>query len=230
MGIPARGFHPYLVFMPVVTAETTEEKLEIGSPPPPVWPEGGDDGESWEPGPAFPVTKGRIGLWLLLGSIAMLFGGFSSSYIVLRGLPSWQNVAIPSILWVSTGLLLASSVTIELTRKAMAKDLQGPAKAWIGVTGGLGLAFLVGQVGAWFQMVEAGVYLPSTLHSSFLYILTGLHGIHLMGGIGALVYVLTQTFRNRYTARDHEPIALCATYWHFMDGLWVYLFMMFVLA
>jgi cytochrome c oxidase subunit 3 len=216
--------------MPVTTEATTEEKLEIGSPPPPVWPEGGGDDESWQSEPAFPVTKGRLGLWLLLGGIVMLFGGFSSAYIVLRGLPSWQNVAIPSVLWISTGVLLASSVTIEMTRKAMLKGLHGPAKAWIGITGILGLAFLGGQVVAWMQMVQAGVYLPSTLHSSFLYILTGTHGIHLIGGLGALLFVLTQTFRNRYTATDHEPISLCATYWHFMDGLWVYLFLMFLLA
>ena len=233
-GNPGQGFHKYLVLMPVVTEETKERKLGAGNPPPPVRSEGGGEGggdeESGQPDTGFPVSKGRLGLWLLLGGIVMLFGGFSSAYIVLRGLPYWQNVAIPSVLWVTTALLLASSVTIEMTRKAMAKGLEGPAKAWIGVTGALGLAFLVGQVVAWSQMVRAGVYLPSTLHSSFLYILTGTHGLHILGGMGALTYVLTQTFRGRYTATDHEPISLCATYWHFMDGLWVYLFLMFLLA
>ena len=79
-------------------------------------------------------------------------------------------------------------------------------------------------------MVAAGVYLQSTLHSSFLYVLTGMHGLHLIGGLGGLTFVLVGTLGNRYTATDHEPVSLCATYWHFMDGLWVYLFLMFLLA
>ena len=217
--------------MPVVTEETTEAKLAIGTPPPPAWPgRGDDDGEPPAPGSRFPVSKGRIGLWLLLSAIIMLFGGFSSAYIVLRGIPSWQNVAIPSVLWVNTFLLLASSVTIELTRRAIGRGRTGRTRVWIGITGALGFAFLAGQVVAWQQMVAADVYLPSTLHSSFVYVLTGMHGLHLIGGLGGLTFVLVGTLGNRYTATDHEPVSLCATYWHFMDGLWVYLFLMFLLA
>ena len=99
-------------------------------------------------------------------------------------------------------------------------------KQWLGLSGVLGLAFLAGQLAAWQQLVRAGVYLPSTLQSSFFYILTGLHGIHLLGGIAALGAVLIMGFRNRLTAFKHEPLDLCATYWHFMDGLWVYLFLL----
>ena len=216
--------------MPVVTEEKIEEKLAMGPPPPPIWHGVGDDGEQFEPGSTFPVSKGRIGLWLLLSGIVMLFGGFSSSYIVLRGVPGWQNVAIPPVLWVTTIILLASSVTIEFTRRSVRQGQHGATKKWIVATGVLGFAFLGGQLVAWQQMVNAGVYLPSTLHSSFLYILTGAHALHLLGGIGGLTYLLTQTLRNRYTTADHEPVSLCATYWHFMDGLWVYLFLMFVLA
>jgi len=217
--------------MNVVTEEQTEEKLAIGSAPPPAWPRSrDDDGDPLDPGSTFPVSRGRLGLWLLLGSIVMLFGGFSSAYIVLRGIPSWQNVAIPSLLWVNTFVLLASSLTIELTRGSIQRGLTGLTKFWIGITGALGLAFLVGQIMAWQQMVDAGVYLPSTLHSSFLYILTGMHGLHLIGGLGGLTYVLVGTLRNLYTVTNHEPVSLCATYWHFMDGLWVYLFLMFLLA
>ena len=220
--------------MSVVTEEIgTAESVEIlDSGPPPRHPGGGDegDGEPRDPAPAFPVSKGRMGLWLLLTGITMLFAGFSSAYIVLRGLPSWQNVAVPSVLWVNTLVIMASSVAMEQTRRSMRRGQAGSAKLWIGATGALGLAFLVGQVVAWGRMVDAGVFLPSTLHSSFLYILTGTHAVHLVGGVGALAFVLIQTFRNRYTKQDHEPIALCATYWHFIDGLWVYLFLLFVLA
>ena len=75
-----------------------------------------------------------------------------------------------------------------------------------------------------------GVYLPTTLHSSFLYILTGAHALHILGGLAALGYVLIQTLRNQYTASNHEPVTLCATYWHFMGGLWIYLFLLLILA
>lgn len=216
--------------MSVLTEERIQNDLNVAPPQPPMWNNGGNGGERLESGSAFPVSKGRIGLWILLSGIFMLFGGFSSSYIVLRGVPAWENVAIPSILWGTTVILLASSVTIELTRRSISKGHKSAAKKWILATGGLGLSFLAGQMFAWQQMVNAGIYLPSTLHSSFLYILTGAHGLHLLGGIGGLTYVLTQTLRNRYTPTNHEPVSLCATYWHFMDGLWVYLFLMFILA
>jgi cytochrome c oxidase subunit 3 len=103
-------------------------------------------------------------------------------------------------------------------------------KTWILVSAMFGFAFLAGQLYAWRQLVLAGVYLPSTLHSSFFYILTGLHGIHLLGGVSALGYVLVRAFRNRVIPGRDESLKLCATYWHFMDGLWVYLFVLLVLA
>jgi len=103
-------------------------------------------------------------------------------------------------------------------------------KSWLVVSGGFGLAFLVGQVVAWRQLVAAGVYLPSTLHSSFFYILTGLHGLHLVGGVMAMAYVLSLALRNRLRPAADESLKLCAMYWHFMDGLWVYLFILLVLA
>lgn len=162
--------------------------------------------------------------------ICMLFAGLTSAYIVLRGAPSWQNIAMPGLLWVNTAVLIASSVTIDLTRRAIRKDRLEVMKRWLAVSGVLGCAFLAGQLVAWRQLVDAGVYLPSTLHSSFFYVLTGIHGVHLLGGIIALAYVFAKAMRNRLTAFNHEPLKLCATYWHFMDGLWVYLLMLLVMA
>ena len=222
--------------MSVVTEEIKrveghEDLIDIGSTPPPAARNGdGGSGNTGEPFSAFPVSKDQLGLWLALTAIAMLFAGLSSAYIVMRGAPAWQNVALPGALWVNTFVLLASSVTIEWARRRVQADRIGPTKFWMGLTAGLGLTFLIGQLIAWGQLVEVGVYLPTTLHSSFLYILTGAHGLHILGGLAALGYVLTQTLRNQYTASNYEPIALCATYWHFMDGLWVYLFLLLILA
>ncbi len=215
----------------VKSTEQQEDLFDVGPPPAPPWGRGrGGDGEPGEPDFAFPVSKGQLGLWLALTAIAMLFAGLSSAYIVMRGAPAWQNVALPAMLWVNTFVLLASSVTIEWARRRVREDRMGPTKVWMGTTAGLGLVFLVGQVIAWKQLVDAGVYLPTTLHSSFLYVLTGAHALHILGGLAALGYVLIQTLRNRYTVSNHEPVTLCATYWHFMDGLWIYLFLLLILA
>ena len=96
-------------------------------------------------------------------------------------------------------------------------------KRWLAAAGILGLAFLAGQLAAWRQLVNSGVYLPTTLQSGFFYILTGLHGLHLLGGVVALGVVLGKALNNRLTAFNYEPLRLCALYWHVMDGLWVYL-------
>ena len=222
--------------MSIVTEEIKIERERPPNPDPPSPPgpsdpgdAGGDDGSGGSRS-SFPVSKGRLGLWLLLTGVTMLFAGLSSAYIVLRGVPSWQNVAVPSVLWLNTFVLLASSVTMEGTRRRIREGRLEATRTWITLTVVLGLAFLVGQIVAWRELVAAGIYLPSTLHSSFLYVLTGTHAVHLVGGIGGLIYVWRETLRHRYTRSDHEPIVLCATYWHFMDGLWVYLLLLLILA
>jgi cytochrome c oxidase subunit 3 len=222
--------------MSTVTEEIKVERepsnLDIPPPPPPEGGDGGNggDGPAGDPASTFPVSKGRLGLWLLLTGVTMLFAGLSSAYLVLRGVPSWQNVAVPSVLWLNTFVLLASSVTMEGTRRRIREGRLDATRTWITWTAILGFVFLAGQLVAWRQLVAAGVYLPSTLHSSFLYVLTGTHALHLIGGMGGLVYVWREALKNRYTRSSHEPISLCATYWHFMDGLWVYLLLLLILA
>src|SRR5947208_11822651 len=201
-----------------------EERRPVG-PPPPIKPaDRGGEGDFGESGSAFPLSKGQIGVWILLTAIIMLFAGLSSAYIVLRGVPSWQNIELPSLLWPNTAVLLLSSVAVELSRRAIRRNDIQSMKSWLAVGGALGLTFLIGELAAWRQLVNAGVYLPSTLQSSFFYILTGLHGVHLFGGTIALSLVLLMALRNRLSASGYEPLKLCATYWHVMDVLWIYLF------
>jgi cytochrome c oxidase subunit 3 len=212
--------------MPVIT-----EEKRSGLVPPPLRPGGGgDDGSGGDSGSSFPISKEQVGLWILLTAIIMLFAGLTSAYIVLRGVPTWQNIALPSMLWPNTIVLLLSSIAIELARRAVRKNHLETMRRWLAVSGVLGVAFLAGQLAAWRQLVSAGVYLPSTLQSSFFYILTGLHGIHLVGGVAALVFVLVRAMKNRLTVFNHEPLKLCATYWHVMDGLWIYLFLLLLLS
>jgi len=211
--------------MPILVEERRQ------SPPPPVIPaDRGGDGDSGESGSSFPISKGQVGLAVLLTAIIMLFAGLSSAYIVLRGVPSWQNIELPSLLWPNTAALILSSIAIELSRRAIRRNDVQSMKRWLAAGGVLGLSFLVGQLAAWRQLVRAGVYLPSTLQSSFFYILTGLHGLHLLGGIVALSLVLLMALKNRLSAFRHEPLKLCATYWHVMDLLWIYLFSLLLLS
>ena len=159
----------------------------------------------------------------------MLFAGLSSAYIVLRGVPAWQRIELPWLLWPNTAILLLSSIAIDISRRAIRRNDLPSMKRWLATGGILGLVFLVGQLAAWRQLVVAGVYLPSTLQSGFFYILTGLHGLHLLGGVVALGLVLAKAIKDRLTAFNYEPLKLCALYWHVMDALWVYLFLLLLL-
>ena len=212
--------------MPVLT----EDRRTGVVPPPPVTPPGGrGDDDSSNSGSSFPISKGQIGVWILLTAVIMLFAGLSSAYIVLRGVPAWQRIELPWLLWPNTAILLLSSIAIDISRRAVRRsDLQS-MKRWLAAGGILGLVFLVGQLAAWRQLVDAGVYLPSTLQSGFFYILTGLHGLHLIGGVVALGLVLWKAVKDRLSAFNYEPLKLCALYWHVMDALWIYLFLLLLL-
>src|SRR5207302_7945673 len=115
--------------MPIVS----EERRRV-SPPPPIPPAGhGGDGDFGDSGSAFPLSKGQIGVWILLTAIIMLFAGLSSAYIVLRGVPSWQNIEVPSLLWPNTAVLLLSSVAVELSRRALRRNDTQSMKMWSAV-------------------------------------------------------------------------------------------------
>jgi cytochrome c oxidase subunit III len=212
--------------MPVLT----ENRRTGIVPPPPVTPPGGrGDDDSSNSGSSFPISKGQIGVWILLTAVIMLFAGLSSAYIVLRGVPAWQRIELPWLLWPNTAILLLSSVAIDISRRAVRRNDLQSMKRWLAAGGILGLVFLVGQLAAWRQLVDAGVYLPSTLQSGFFYILTGLHGLHLIGGVVALGLVLWKAVKDRLSAFNYEPLKLCALYWHVMDALWIYLFLLLLL-
>lgn len=169
---------------------------------------------------ALSVDTAELGLWMFLASVTMLFAGFTSAYLVRQTTGSdWQPMPLPAVLWLNTVLLGASSVTIERARRAEASST-----GWLLATAALGVAFLAGQVSAWQELAASGVFLPSHPHSSFFYILTGAHGIHLLGGLGALAVALAGGRRGAWPRRA-RGLKLCALYWHFMGALWLYLFL-----
>ena len=172
----------------------------------------------------------RIGMWMALAAIAMMFAALTSAYVMRAGTQGWQEMALPRLLWLSTALILASSVVFEIARRALRRDDERTYRRWLALALVLGLGFLVSQLMAWRQLVAEGVYLASNPHSSFFYLLTGLHGLHLAGGIAGLSYLLWRTTRTLVrpsTAEVKKRRAVAdavGIYWHFMDGLWVYIF------
>jgi cytochrome c oxidase subunit III len=182
---------------------------------------GGDDGKQR---PNRRVSPGRYYTGIAIGivSVLMFFMALASAFLVRKGGSDWVPVHIPTLLWINTVVLLASSGTLELARKRLAQsDVIGFKRYWL-VTTILGVVFLIGQVAAWRILVKEGIYLASNPASSFFYIFTGAHGLHLLGGVCALIYVAR---RNYDAAKITRPVAAEVTsyYWHFMDALWLFL-------
>ncbi len=209
------------------TGTPTLERPNVLQPPggPPGGGTGpGAGGSAGDAAAALPISPARIGAWLLVAAITILFAAFTSTYLVRRGEADWRVGPLPVVLWATTALILASTVTMERARKSARDGQMRGLRLWLGATTALGLAFLGGQWAAWRQLVEAGIYLATNPHSSFFYLLTGAHGLHLAGGIGALLYAL-RTAPAAATPADALDIAdPVATYWHFLAGLWIYLF------
>ncbi len=167
-----------------------------------------------------------IGVGALLAAVTMLFVAFTTAYIGRQQEAGWTPLAIPGVLWVTTAVLLASSGTFEWGRARLVRADAAGLRQGLGWTAGLGAAFAVGQFVAWRQLAAQGIYLTSNPHSSFFYLLTGLHGLHLLGGLAALAVVLVRAYGNRYTPREYAGLSVCGLYWHFMDALWLYLFVL----
>ncbi len=193
---------------------------------------GGGEPRKWSP------DRYRIGVFVGIASILMMFTALASAYIVRSGLPGsvdWRGMNVPPFVWASTALIVASSLTISRAQKSLRRADEAGYGRWLGVTLLLGLGFVVSQLLAWRQLVAAGVYMRSNPHSSFFYVLTGLHGLHLLGGIAGLAYLLFFAGRARGRAgaelgvRRRALTDVVAIYWHFMDGLWVFLFLLLFL-
>jgi cytochrome c oxidase subunit 3 len=203
-----------------------------GGPP----PDSGDP-KDWPPGftrdDATVPQKYRTGIWVGLASILMLFVSLTSAYIVRQRPPEigdspndWTWIEMPAVLWLSTAVLLMSSGTLEWARRLLKRNDYRRFNIWITLTTLLGMVFLVSQVLAWQQLREQGTYSSASPHGWFFYLLTGLHAAHLAGGVVALLYVTIAALRLRIGLKRRAAVDVTATYWHFMDGLWLYLFLL----
>jgi cytochrome c oxidase subunit III len=178
--------------------------------------------------PAIAPSKGipsQTGVWVAVSAIAMSFAALTSALVVRQASGAdWQRFALPRILYLDTVILIASSYTLELARKRFAAGvaaLRSSGLYWLNITLTLGLFFVAGQVLAWQRLASQGLFLATSPSSSFFYVLTALHGLHLLGGVFGLIYV---GYRLRHNARNAQTsLGTAAVYWHFVDLLWVYL-------
>lgn len=177
----------------------------------------------------------HLGMGIFLGTVTMLFAAFSSAYIV-RGATSqdWQAIPLPSFLWLNTLVIVISSVTLELARRAGRRNAWRPAGIWLGTTLVLAMLFFGGQIAAWQWLWSLDIGVPTTPHASFFFILTGLHGVHLVAGL--IVLGVAEIRLLGISADDPQsprraflPLSVGAMLWHFLAALWVYLIIMLTL-
>ena len=174
----------------------------------------------------------KFALWLFMVSVFMLFGAWTSAYIVKRAEPGWSSFELPGEFWFSTVIIVMSSITMIWAHASAKKDNISHTKWGLSLTTGLGVTFLLGQWLAWGRMVEMNYYFAgssSNSSSSFIYVLSAFHGLHIISGIVFLVIVLAATFRFKVHSKNMLRMEMCSTYWHFLGGLWLYLFVFLLL-
>ena len=174
----------------------------------------------------------RTGVWVGMASIVMTFAAFTSAMIVRQGSSyDWQHFALPSVLYLDTAALLASSLVLEMARKKFSAFVAGVkaeksvAQLYLWITLGLGLLFVAGQYMAWLKLRSEGLYLATTPSSSFFYLFTVLHALHILGGLAGLTMVIWRFSKPLPTLRI-STLSTVSYYWHFVDVLWIYLLLL----
>ncbi|HEV7346734.1 cytochrome c oxidase subunit 3 [Telluribacter sp.] len=177
-----------------------------------------------EPEETLSMDPKKFILWLFIVSIIMLFASQTSAYLVRRAEGNWLEYSMPQIFWYSTAVLVASSISMHWAYLSAKKDNFSSLRIAISITFVLGLAFLVMQYQGWKELVDMKVFFVGNPSGSFFYVFTGLHGFHLITGLIVLFYALVSALKLKVHAKNLRRIQICATYWHFLDILWVYLF------
>ncbi|MBL0356453.1 MAG: cytochrome c oxidase subunit 3 [Chitinophagaceae bacterium] len=171
----------------------------------------------------------KFTLWVAIASILMMFAGLTSAYIVKRNQANWLSFELPIAFWYSTAAMIASSITMWQAQRKF-KNREIPAyRSLITVTFILGLLFVALQVVGFTILAKNGLPMNKNVAVSFLYVIVGLHGAHVVGGIVALMVTFAKAFSKSVRNYNSVPVDVMATYWHFVDFLWIYL-LIFLLA
>ena len=175
----------------------------------------------------------RTGIWVALAAIGMMFAALTSALYVREGAATdWHHIVLPPILYFNTLALIASSIALEVARRRVAAYMRGQESSrsrpmlWLNISLFLGLIFVTGQYLAWLKLRSQGLYLPTNPNSSFFYVFTGVHALHVMGGLGGLTRVIVK-FRSSTRPLRRSTIDATSYYWHFMGTLWIYLLCVF---
>lgn len=163
-------------------------------------------------------------MWLGIGSIIMMFAGLTSAYIVRQAQGNWTQFDLPSLFWATTFIILMSSGSMYWALSGIKKGNIQMAGIAMLITIILGILFVAGQYFAWKQLYAQGIFLQGNPSGAFLYVITGLHAFHIIGGLFFLILVYIRTLLNKYNSENYLHFSLCSNYWHFVDVLWVYLF------
>jgi cytochrome c oxidase subunit 3 len=170
----------------------------------------------------------KFTLWVAIGSIIMMFAGLTSAYIVKREQPGWTTFEVPRSLWFSTGVILLSSLVIQLAVRAFKEREMRRYRNLISLTAFLGLVFITLQWVSFNTIWESGVSFRGSGAGQFLYVIAGLHALHVIGGVIALLVTFFKAFSGKIRIYNPVPLEVISTYWHFVDFLWIYLFIFFL--
>ena len=176
-----------------------------------------------------PASKIRVLSAFLLLVVLMTFGGLIGTYIFISssGVLEWQPFDLPKPIWISTAIILASSLTYHVSKKALEQEKQEKSKKWLLITTILGATFISSQILVWFALVNDGVYMRSNPYAGFFYILTAVHAVHVLGGIAALGSIVLRTWKKTFSDKElsarQNLSNVVGWYWHTMDGLWIVL-------
>jgi len=171
----------------------------------------------------------KFALWLFMVTVLMVFAALTSAYIVRQAEGNWLEYELPEIFWITSGIVLLGSVSVQAAYFAAKKDNFLGLRIWMVLTVLLGIAFLVGQWYSWVALVDREVFFVGNPSGSFLYVFTGLHAVHLISGVIFLIIVLISTFRYKVHSQALNTLEMATTYWHFLGALWLYLFLFLLL-
>lgn len=172
----------------------------------------------------------KFTMWVAMGSIVMAFAGLTSAYIVKKNQSSWLEFDLPVVFWYSTAVILISSVTMHLATKAFKAREMGRYRSLMTVTAALGVLFIVLQYMGFVNLEANNIALvgaKSNSAASFLLVITGLHMVHVLGGVIALLVMFIRAYSSKTKTYSSVPVEVAGTYWHFVDVLWIYLFIFY---
>ena len=175
-------------------------------------------------GGSFSQAKAKIGLWVFLAVVTSLFALFISAYTTRMELGDWRPLPEPTLLWFNTAILVLSSIALQWARHSVEKEEIGGVKIGLAAGGGLTISFMVGQLVAWQQLGDLGYHPSTNPANGFFYLITGLHGLHMLGGLVAWCRTSFKVWRGSEAAEVRLSVELCTAYWHFLLVVWFVLF------